>query len=830
MFRALLLALAVLIFPFSATAQDRPRAILVLDASGSMWGQIDGVNKIVIAREVIGQVLDTTPGELELGLMAYGHRRKGDCADIELLVEPTQDRGAIAMAVNAISPKGKTPLSAAVTAAAQALRYTEEAATVILVSDGIETCNYDPCAVGRELEAAGVDFTAHVIGFDVADPAARAQLQCLADETGGRFLTADNADELAVALDEVVVAEPPAPVEVRVHFQATDGAGGPVIRDGLMWDIGTMDAGGVLLDNPGPEPELMIAQGLGHADVMRLADEAVAGADFTVVPGSGPMTVTLVLPEFLPAASVAGPASAPFGATIAVDWTGPGADNDHITVVPVGARDGAMDAKEYTAKGNPAQLRLPMAPGAYEIRYVLNDGTKVLARAPITLTEVTATLDAPARIALGEEITVGWQGPDYDRDFIAIATPGARDTGFETRAYTGNGNPAGFKVPAVPGLYELRYAANDNGTRVIARQPLTVEEVKASLDAPETAVAGSTIPVGWAGPNAEYDAITVAKDRSADNKFVNRTYTETGAPAELVMPLEPGVYELRYVLYQSGEVLARRQITVTPVPVTLSAPDTLAAGNRLELDWSGPNYPRDYLTIARPGSDDGKYVDYVYSKDGNPARLQAPTEPGRYELRYVGAGSTDVVVARREVTITPAEATLDAPASALAATTLSVAWTGANAGRNYLAIAKPDATAETEETWAYTEEGTPLDIKVPAVPGEYELRFILVSDKKMIVARQPLTVTPQTATLDAPASAPAGSSIEVTWTGPNVNNDYLTIARVDQPAGDEVTYEYCSKGSPMTLQMPAEPGAYELRYIMRGNSKEIIARQPITAQ
>ena len=828
MLRSVLLALALLAFPLTAAAQDSPRAILVLDASGSMWGQIDGVNKIVIAREVIGGLLETLPAELELGLMAYGHRRKGDCTDIELLAEPGLDRGTLAAAVNALSPKGKTPLSAAVIEAAKALRYTEEAATVILVSDGIETCNYDPCAVGRELEAAGINFTAHVIGFDVADPAARAQLQCLADETGGRFLSADNADELASALDAVVTVEP-MPVSTVVTFRAIDGPNGPEIAEGLVWNIATEFAGPIIVNDTAATELLDIFPSEGRAEVLRIGDEASAEATFTVAPGSGPMTVTVVLPPFLPTATVQGPETAPFGATIEVSWTGPNAGNDHITVAPVGSSDGALDANAYTADGTPARIRLPMAPGEFEIRYLLSDGTTVLARQPITLTPVTATLDAPASVPVGSEISVGWQGPDYDRDFIAVAKPGARDTGFETRAYTGNGNPAVFKLPTRPGVYELRYAANDNGTRVIARQPLAVTEVKASLDAPETAVAGSTIQIGWDGPNAENDAITVAKDRSADDRFVNRARIEAGTAADLVMPLVPGTYELRYMLYQNGEILARRQITVTPVPATLAAPDTLAAGNLLAVDWTGPNYAGDYLTIAKAGAEANQYVAFVYAEMGSPARLQAPAEPGTYELRYIGKGGTDVVIARRGITITDAQATLDAATSALAASTLSVAWTGPNAGRNYIAIAKPNAPAETEETWEYCDDGTPLNIRVPAIPGDYELRFILRSDKKAIIARQPLTVTPQTATLDAPASAPAGSTIEVAWTGPNVNNDYITIARADQPAGDEETYEYCSQGSPMTLKMPATPGDYELRYIMRGTSKEIIARRPITA-
>lgn len=81
--------------------------------------------------------------------MAYGHRRKGDCSDIELILAPTSSREEIAARVNELSPRGKAPMTDAVIAAAEALKYTEEAATVILVSDGIEICNPNPCAAAR---------------------------------------------------------------------------------------------------------------------------------------------------------------------------------------------------------------------------------------------------------------------------------------------------------------------------------------------------------------------------------------------------------------------------------------------------------------------------------------------------------------------------------------------------------------------------------------------------------------------------------------------------------------------------------------------------------
>lgn len=190
--------------------------MVVFDASGSMWGQIEGEPKIAIARRVMEDLLVDLPDNGKLGLTAYGHRVKGDCGDIETLVPAAplvQNRSIINEAIGGLNPKGKTPLSAAVIEAARSLRHTENAATVILISDGKETCNMDPCAVATQLEKDGVNFTTHVIGFDVAKREDAAQLQCLADNTGGRYFSASNAQELSKALEEVSNLEPIAPSE-----------------------------------------------------------------------------------------------------------------------------------------------------------------------------------------------------------------------------------------------------------------------------------------------------------------------------------------------------------------------------------------------------------------------------------------------------------------------------------------------------------------------------------------------------------------------------------------------------------------------------------------
>ncbi len=184
--RRFALSLIVVIFGFAGPAAAQTGdAILILDASGSMWGRVDGQTKISAARKAVDSILSKWKPSDRLGLMAYGHRTKGDCRDIELVVPVGDfDAGKIRSAVRGLNPKGKTPMADSLRAAAQALRSSENKATVILVSDGIETCSPDPCAVAAELKKAGVNFTAHVIGFDVTDPAAKSQLQCIARATG----------------------------------------------------------------------------------------------------------------------------------------------------------------------------------------------------------------------------------------------------------------------------------------------------------------------------------------------------------------------------------------------------------------------------------------------------------------------------------------------------------------------------------------------------------------------------------------------------------------------------------------------------------------------
>lgn len=177
--------------------------LFILDASGSMRAKIQKKQKIDIAKDVMTKLVRELPAGVKPGLEVYGHRRKGDCDDIELMVPVGKgDKETLIREIRSVRPKGQTPITRALQIAADKLAEAEEETTLVLVSDGKETCKGDPCALVKSLKDKGIKLKVHVVGFDVTD-AEKEQLACIAEAGGGKYFTARNADQLAGALTEV---------------------------------------------------------------------------------------------------------------------------------------------------------------------------------------------------------------------------------------------------------------------------------------------------------------------------------------------------------------------------------------------------------------------------------------------------------------------------------------------------------------------------------------------------------------------------------------------------------------------------------------------------
>ncbi len=814
---AVLSLLACLSTP--AMAQDRASTVLVLDGSGSMWGQIEGVAKITIAQDVVDELLQVIPADQALGLTVYGHRRKGDCTDIETMVSPAiGTQAAISAAVHAIKPKGKTPMTDAVIAAAQSLRYTEEKATVILVSDGIETCNPDPCAAARALEEAGVDFTAHVIGFDVSEPDAVAQMKCMAAETGGTFRMASDAKELGAALVEVVAAPEP----VTITFRATvDGA---EIGTGLVWSFTPEGTGAQTA--PTGTTQLSLLPGDYTVSVLRLEDEATAETAFTVTEQAA--TVTLALPALTPAAALDAPETAVAGSAIEVTWMGPDNGDDYIALAAVGAKVDEAIAYAYTNNGNPAELTMPVEPGSYELRYIADGKVqKILASRQITGTAPSASLEAPETVVAGSEIEVTWTGPANSDDYIVLAEVGAKaDETIDYYPVRSGTNPVKLDMPVEPGTYELRYSAGD-GQKILATRQITGTAPSASLKAPETVVAGSEVEVTWTGPANSDDYIVLAEVGSQPRETIDYYPVRSGTnPVKLDMPVEPGTYELRYSAGDGQKILATRQITGTAAEAALDAPETVVAGSEIEVTWTGPANNDDYIVLAEVGSQPRETIDYYPVRNGaNPVKLDMPVEPGTYELRY-SAGDGQKILATRQITGTAPEVALEAPGTVSPEAEFEVVWLGPNNQNDSITLAAIGSDAGDYLDHRYASSGNPAPMTAPAEPGTYVLRYVAYANEQKVLARRIVTVAGAAASdevaLEAAESAEAGGQIEVFWAGPGAEGDLIAIRKIGSDVVE--TSAAAASGNPATLQLPSEPGSYLLHYLS-GPEKQSLAKR-----
>lgn len=185
-----------------------PLAYLVLDASNSMWGRIDGRPKIELAKEVLIKLVNDLPTRVNTGVTVYGHRSENDCADIQD-ISPIgiMDRRDITEKITSITPKGKSPLTAVLRHVTDLIKEYDGPKTIILISDGVEACGQDPCEAMKALKAQDIKFRIEVIGLDVNEQSA-AQLRCIAQESGGAYQHVKSSNQVTQATSAVKAENP----------------------------------------------------------------------------------------------------------------------------------------------------------------------------------------------------------------------------------------------------------------------------------------------------------------------------------------------------------------------------------------------------------------------------------------------------------------------------------------------------------------------------------------------------------------------------------------------------------------------------------------------
>jgi Ca-activated chloride channel family protein len=631
-FLGVILAVAGLAaLPHAARAQDG--AMIVLDASATMMGSIGGKSKIQIARDTLATVLADPPAKLALGMLVFGHRQKASCTDIDLMVPPAVgSTKAILDAAATIKPQGKTPLADSLNEAAQELNYGEKKATIIVIADGSDNCEGDPCAAASDLKSTGADFTIHVVGFGLSD-ADKKKLVCLSDITGGLFLDAASASDLSDALTKAVKLEPEVPLPAA-SVQAPDSI--EAASDLTVAYEGPKEDGDQIQiawagSRPGQNITSVRVTGDGKPAHFLAPSES---GDYEVrywLPSRGKVIAQRPLRVTEAAVKLRVPESIGRGAEFEVAWSGHVDLNGVIEIVP--QNGGApLSGARLRDLGGTVKLDAPPTAGTYTLRYRVADNT--LATAALTVSESDVGFDVPANIAGGSDFVVKWKGPAAYYDEIQLASPSTADgSRIEYARASDPSEPVTLSAPLQAGKYEVRYWSS-RGRSVLARTTVDVSSVSATVDAPGSVAGSAPISVAWTGPGSRFDEIQIAPANAAPGDAVARADVGEG-PVTLAAPAEAGDYEIRYWSGAWRATLARRNLSVSAPSASLSVAGAVTAGAKFSVTWQGPAGRYDDIRVAAPGSAPDAAIHAArVGAPGTPVEVLAPKEPGTYQLRY----------------------------------------------------------------------------------------------------------------------------------------------------------------------------------------------------
>lgn len=155
-------------------AENLTRILFVFDGSQSMYARWESGRKIDVAQRLMTQMLDSLQSldsdAFEIALRVYGHQKPvppQDCNDTRLEVPFAPNNfNRIKKKLRSIKPKGTTPIARSLQRAAYDFPQCENCRNIIiLITDGVEACDEDPCAASRQLQKQGIILKPFVIGI-----------------------------------------------------------------------------------------------------------------------------------------------------------------------------------------------------------------------------------------------------------------------------------------------------------------------------------------------------------------------------------------------------------------------------------------------------------------------------------------------------------------------------------------------------------------------------------------------------------------------------------------------------------------------------------------
>lgn len=156
----------------AAQNTQKTRILLIFDASGSMTSPIEKSTRIQVAKKMVTKMIDSfsTFKNVELALRVYGHQKTvdlKDCKDSKLEI-PFSPNNHVLMKkkVNSLIPKGWTPIAYSLQESEKDFPVDKNVRNlIIIITDGLEECTGDPCAISSALQKKGIFLKPFIIGL-----------------------------------------------------------------------------------------------------------------------------------------------------------------------------------------------------------------------------------------------------------------------------------------------------------------------------------------------------------------------------------------------------------------------------------------------------------------------------------------------------------------------------------------------------------------------------------------------------------------------------------------------------------------------------------------
>ncbi|MCB0329290.1 MAG: VWA domain-containing protein, partial [Bdellovibrionales bacterium] len=275
---------------------------------------------------------------------------------------------------------------------------------------------------------------------------------------------------------------------------------------------------------------------------------------------------------------------------------------------------------------------------------------------------------------------------------------------------------------------------------------------------------------------------------------------------------------------------------VTGVSAALKTVPEAKAGETIEIEWEGPDNQGDMITIVPETEREGKYGAYKYTKNKMGPRklpvveLNAPDEPGTYEVRYV-TGKDRFTLAAVKLQVGQTNASVKAPETVVEGSKFAVDWEGPDNQGDMITIVTPQTKEGTYGEYQYTKQKAgprklnQVQLTAPEELGTYEVRYV-TGGKKFTLSSQTIQVVAASATVEGPEEAVTREVFDVTWEGPGNQGDYIAIVKPDAAEGEVKERAYVHRGKALRLKAPEMEGAYELQYIT-GKMGKVLAQTSI---